>query len=94
KSIENSELSEAQIRMRLDQYMKSGKTTFYNIELKSRIADGFQRGKRLLDRQAKHCPACINHEKREWVNLSDIVAPGTNCQCRSNCRCKLKYSRF
>ena len=94
RSIEDSELSEAQIRMRLDQYMQSSKVTFYKLELKTRLNDGFQRGKRLLDRQSKHCPACITHERLDWVSLSEIVAPGTSCQCRSNCRCKLKYSRF
>jgi hypothetical protein len=93
-SIEASELSEAQIRVRLDQYMKSSKITFYKIELKSRVADGFQRGKRLLDRQSKHCEACLGHERPMWVNLSDIIAPGTDCQCRSNCRCRVQYSRF
>lgn len=94
KSIEKEELSEAQVRSRIDQYAKSSRITFHEMELKTRAIDGFKRGRRLLDLQSKHCAACIAHEKKEWVNLSEIVAPGVGCQCRSNCRCRLFYSRF
>lgn len=93
-AIEKGELSDAQIMARVGQYSRSSKTTFYKLELETRLDNGFQRGKRLLDAQSNHCAACIEHQRPEWVDLSDIIAPGMQCECRMNCRCRIMYSKF
>lgn len=93
-AIEKGDLSDAQIMARIGQYARSSKTTFYKLELEARLDNGFKRGKRLLDAQSNHCAACIEHQRPEWVDLSDIIAPGLNCDCRMNCRCRVMYSRF
>jgi hypothetical protein len=93
-ALENGELSPEQTLARVAQYAKSGRSTFYKLELETRRSDGFQRGKRLLDIQSNHCSSCVNHQRLEWVDLSDLIAPGTDCECRVNCRCRLMYSKF
>lgn len=94
ESIGKGDLSVEQILARINQYAKSGRSTFYKLELETRRSDGFKRGRRLLDPQSNHCAACLNHQRIDWVDLSDLIAPGTDCQCRVNCRCRLLYSRF
>ena len=93
-SIRNGELSIEQVLARVNQYARSGRATFYNLEVRTRKENGFKKGKRLLDAQANHCSKCIAHQRTTWVDLSDIIAPGTNCYCRVNCRCRLEYARF
>jgi hypothetical protein len=92
--IEKGELSEAQILSRVNQYARSPKITFYKLELQTRLNDGFKRGRRLMDLQSNHCKSCINYQRLDWVNLSDVIAPGTSCECRMHCQCRIFYSRF
>lgn len=75
-------------------YGKSIKLTFFRVEKLSRKSEGFMVGKRLLDPQAKHCRSCIRHHRPDWVEIDQIVSPGTSCECQNNCRCQVLYAKL
>lgn len=87
----DGKLTAKQALNRSEMYGRSLRQTFFKVEAVTREAEGFLLAKRELDPQAQHCEACIGYATGGWVNISDIVPPGTACQCRGRCRCRIVY---
>jgi hypothetical protein len=93
QDLADGKLSPNQAIQRAGLYAESAKLTFSRVEQLARQGEGFTAGKRLLDAQAKHCPECLEYERREWVSIDDIMPVGINCSCQNHCKCRVVYSR-
>jgi hypothetical protein len=87
----DGKLTEKQALIRSKMYGQSVRQTFFKVEAATRETEGFQLAKRELDPQAQHCSSCLQYATNGWTNIADIVPPGTNCQCRGRCRCRIVY---
>lgn len=94
QDLADGKLTEKQAIARAAQYGESSRTAFFKAELVTREAEQWDQAKRLLDSQAQHCNSCLGHQRLDWVRLSEIVPPTTNCECHSRCRCRIIYRRF
>lgn len=47
-------------------------------------------GIRILDAQAVHCIPCIMYAALPAMPVSQMVAPGEECTCRMNCKCRIE----
>ncbi|NEP61457.1 MAG: hypothetical protein F6K31_31650 [Symploca sp. SIO2G7] len=93
-SLANGDMTAKQALNRSKLYGQSVRQTFFDVERVTREKEGFTLGKRSLDPQAQHCPSCLRYVTDGWVGISDIVAPGTACECRGRCRCRVVYARL
>jgi hypothetical protein len=75
-------------------YAESVKITFSRAEQISRIEEGFNAGKRILDAGARHCSECIDYQRLEWTAIADIIPVGTNCSCQNRCKCRIVFARI
>lgn len=71
-------------------YARSPKQSFHAIRHITLQQDGDFEGLRYLDESAKHCAQCPGYVTTGYVDLSRIVPVGTRCDCRGNCKCKIK----
>ncbi len=94
QAIARGELSVPQIRARARQYSNSARVLFFQIESLSKARSGIKTGKRILDSQAKHCSDCLRYAGLGYVSLSDLISPGTNCECNVGCKCSVVYRYY
>ena len=87
QAINAGELSEAQIRARLDLYYESTWATYERARERSHKREGYQWEKRFLAAGGKPCADCVTYADRGWVPIGDLPTPGTDCACKSRCRC-------
>lgn len=85
------EVSEAQLRSRLDRYAGSVRVAANRSEKISEIQSGTRLATRILDAQAKHCPECPKYVRKKPTLIENIVPQGVNCSCRERCRCLVRY---
>lgn len=85
------QISVAQAIARSKLYAQSALQTFHAGEKISREQEGKTMAMRSLDPGADHCRQCPGHATGGFVPLSQIVAIGTDCDCRGNCRCSIIY---
>jgi hypothetical protein len=93
-AIAGGNLSEAQIRQRARMYANSITPSFYRAQIESRKRSQVKTGRRVLDNQAHHCSDCLMYAGLGWVKLSDLIAPGTECECSYGCRCSIVYRYY
>lgn len=93
-AIARGELSVPQIRARARNYSNSARVLFFQIEALSKARSGIKTAARRLDNQAKHCQDCIRLASLNFVPLSELVAPGTNCECNVGCKCSVVYRYY
>jgi hypothetical protein len=87
------DLNIAQLNNRM-RYLANGVLiNFYTAEKAARVNEGFNFGWRSLDPGAASCEKCPLYETGGWVNLEDIVTPGSDCPCGGNCKCILRYKK-
>jgi hypothetical protein len=87
-------LSVPQIKARVRAYANSAKPSFYSTEILSKSRSGIKTGKRRLDNQAKHCRSCLAYAGLGYVSLSDLIAPGIDCECSYGCKCAIIYRYY
>ena len=75
-------------------YAESVKITFSRSEQISRMDEGFNAAKRVLDSNARHCSECIDHQRTEWTSIEEITPVGTDCSCQNKCRCRIVWARI
>lgn len=90
RDLQDGKLSEKQIRARLELYAKGTKASYEKARLDTKRLNGQQYGRRLLGKADLHCDDCIRYASLGWQRLEDIILPGTNCQCGSNCLCSIE----
>ena len=84
-------VSVAQAIARSKLYAQSALQTFHAGEKITREQEGKTMAMRSLDPSADHCKQCPGYATSGFVPLSQIVAIGTDCDCRGNCRCNIIY---
>jgi hypothetical protein len=94
RSIARGELSVPQIQARARNYANSTRVAFYQVESISKARSGLKSAKRILDNQAKHCPDCLRYASLLYVPLSQLISPGTNCECNAGCKCSVVYRYY
>jgi hypothetical protein len=89
--IKNGEVSEKQLRSRVDRYAASIRVAANRSEKITQIRSGKVYATRVLDVQAKHCPECPGYATSKPVPIDKIIPTGVNCSCRERCRCRVIY---
>ena len=76
-------------------YSSSIKTAFFKGEKIQKELESFTVARRSLDASANHCSSCTLHSTYgEWKPIAEVVEPGVNCECRSNCKCSIFYAKL
>lgn len=91
KDIMSGSVTDAQLKNRLNMYADSAGLTAEHIRKQDRIENGYKEGFRQLGGTDKHCSECVTFATLGWVKLEDLVMPGSQCSCRSNCKCSIIY---
>lgn len=92
RDIADGKLTEKQIIQRARLYSNASTKVFFDAEKFVKSQTGFNAAKRDLDPQAQHCPSCLSYSTNgRFLPVNQVVAPGANCECRGNCRCRITY---
>lgn len=84
-------LSEKQIRDRLNRISRKARIRFNQAELENKILNqGHNVAIRVLDGAADHCPDCPGLETNGFVAIDKVVPVGTACRCGGYCRCHVR----
>lgn len=86
----SGEVSEAQLRDRLNRYMDSAVLTQNYIKNEHQKSKGATEGLRILG-STENCKECLEYVGLGWVKLDKLILPGQQCSCRSNCKCSITY---
>lgn len=94
-AIASGKLTEKQIITRSSSYASSVRVSFHKSEAIARRRNGFAYARRLLDSQSsRHCASCLRHSTNgKYVPIEQIVAIGSNCECKSRCRCFILWKK-
>lgn len=84
-------LSEAQLRDRLNKYADSANLTQEFLKCETQKSNGKKEGLRKLGASHKNCTECLAYAGLGWVSIDKLVLPGQACSCRSNCKCSIIY---
>ena len=76
--------------VRSDLYADAANGTYWEIDKRSMIADGYDEGRRILEPGADHCEDCEDYFWDGWMPIEDIPEIG-NSQCLTRCRCTIEY---
>ena len=91
QEILRGDLSEAQIRARIQMYYNKGNHFHEQGRLEGHKRNGYLWERRVL--AAHHsCDDCIRYNGMGWAQIGTLPNPGESCQCRANCRCVKYYS--
>jgi hypothetical protein len=90
KELSRGEVSEAQLLNRLRMYSDSALLTQKHIELDLKKEQGYDEGFRQLGGSV-HCQSCIRYASLGWVDIDELILPGEECECRSQCKCSILY---
>ncbi len=83
-------VSPAQLLNRLSMFGESGKVTFWGTKTALATGDGKSEAMRVLG-AAEHCQHCPVYAALGWVPLSELILPTQRCECRTNCKCSVRY---
>jgi len=78
--------------VRSDLYADAANGTYWEINKRSMIEDGYDEGRRVLEPGADHCDDCEEYASEGWMPIDDIPEIG-NSQCLTRCRCEIEYRR-
>jgi hypothetical protein len=79
---------------RAGMYGASSRTAFFESEKLTKEMEYFNEAKRDLDPQSKHCPSCLRYSTNGlWRPITQVIAPGVQCECRSKCKCRILYRK-
>jgi hypothetical protein len=76
--------------VRSDLYADAANGTFWEMDKRSHLQDGYDEGRRLLEPGADHCDDCEEYAHDGWMPIDDIPEIG-NSQCLTRCRCEIEY---
>ena len=93
KEIEMGQLSEKQIKARIEQYARGTRKAYYDgLTAAMRDAEMLYE-RRYTDPGAQNCDDCLGYEAQGWQPIGSLPEPGLECQCGSNCRCDKEYAK-
>ena len=75
--------------VRSDMYADAANGTFWEMDKRSMLADGYEEGRRVLEPGADHCDDCEEYASEGWMPIEDIPEIG-NSQCLTRCRCEIE----
>jgi len=78
---------------RISMYGESVRGSYWEGASIRQGKQGYTLMQRILDSQAKHCQNCLNYAARGIVPIGSLPLPGQRCECRSNCKCRVRYLR-
>lgn len=78
--------------VRADMYADASNGTFWEIDKRSHLQDGYDIGRRVLESGADHCDDCLEYASEGWMPIEEIPEIG-NSQCLTRCRCEIEYRR-
>lgn len=81
----------ALLAYRMRQISKLPLVAYYQVEKYSKIEEGYNLAKRLLDPGANHCTKCPLYFTENYIPIAEIVPVGTECYCGGDCKCKVSY---
>ena len=76
--------------VRSDLYADAANGTFWEMDKRGHLADGYDEGRRVLEPGADHCDDCEGYAAEGWQPIEDIPEIG-NSQCMTRCRCEIEY---
>lgn len=91
QDILNGKLSDRQIIARAKLYGTASKNSFEKARLT--LYDDNYQARRRLGTCANHCTPCLSYASQGWMNLTAIIPPGQQCDCRMNCCCSVEIKR-
>lgn len=92
EDISSGKLSEAKILDRSSMYVESLHRSFELGRELSHAQSGYAEEKRIRN-TSESCQDCIDYESQGWQPIGTLPPPGSECQCRSRCRCHKEYRR-
>lgn len=78
--------------VRSDLYADAANGTFWEMDKRGHLADGYDEGRRVLEPGADHCDDCEEYASEGWMPIDEIPEIG-NSQCMTRCRCEIEYRR-
>lgn len=87
----SGELSEAQIKARLNLYFNKSRSLYERGRRESHKNAGYIWEKRSLNSQ-NECPDCAAYAGMRWQVVGVLPSIGESCQCKGNCRCTFTFS--
>lgn len=87
--LSSNDYSPEYIIWRAKLYARSPRQSFNLLRKLTLTQDGEFEGWRTLS-DAIHCKSCPNYVTNGWVDLNTIVAIGAKCECRGNCKCRIR----
>ena len=78
--------------VRSDMYADAANGTFWEMDKRSHLLDGYDEGRRVLEPGANHCDDCEGYASEGWMPIEDIPEIG-NSQCLTRCRCEVEYRK-
>lgn len=76
--------------VRADMYADASNGTYWEIDKRSHLAQGYDLGRRVLESGADHCDDCLEYASEGWMPIEEIPEIG-NSQCLTRCRCEIEY---
>ncbi len=76
--------------VRADMYADASNGTYWEMDKRSHLANGYDFGRRVLEPGADHCDDCLEYASEGWMPIEDIPQIG-NSQCMTRCRCEIEY---
>ena len=76
--------------VRADMYADASNGTYWEIDKRSHLAQGYDLGRRVLESGADHCDDCLEYASEGWMPIEEIPEIG-NSQCMTRCRCEIEY---
>jgi len=83
---------DGRVLVRADMYGDASNGTFWEMDKRSHIQDGYNEGRRILESGADHCDDCIAYAADGWMPIDEIPPIGDS-QCVTRCRCEIEYRR-
>ena len=78
--------------VRSDLYADAANGTFWEMDKRGHLADGYDEGRRVLEPGANHCDDCEEYASEGWMPIDEIPEIG-NSQCMTRCRCEIEYRK-
>ena len=78
--------------VRSDLYADAANGTFWEMDKRSMLADGYDMARRVLESSdGNNCDGCIEAATEGWVPIDEVLPIG-DAECMTRCRCSIEYS--
>jgi hypothetical protein len=79
--------------VRSDLYADAANGTFWEMDKRSMIADGYDMARRVLEvKDDGNCDGCLEAAAEGWLPIDDVLPIG-DAECMTRCRCSIEYRK-